>query len=186
MTGKRPILAFVLILLAAGLACSIPGRTAPTPTPILAATMDPKILEGQMATSIAKFNETGQLDIAFTEQQVTSYVAQEIAKQPDTPITEPQISLQNGQIILTGKFKVGILTTEASMVFEPYVLDGKLQVTFVSAKFGSVPIPDVLLKQITQAANDNLSQYITVDGQSVEIQSVRIDAGRLELTGKAR
>lgn len=188
MSGIKPIMAFVLLLLIAGLACSLPGRgtSTPTPVPTLIVTVDPKVFEDQLATSAANFRETGQLSISFTEQQIISYVAQELAQQPDTPITELQISLQNGQMILTGKVKAGFLSTQVSIVFEPSVQNGELRITIVSANFGSLPLPASALEQISETVNQNLARYIALDGRSIEVESVKIADGMLTLTGKAR
>jgi uncharacterized protein YpmS len=89
-------------------------------------------------------------------------------------------------MVLTGKVKMGILTAQARMVFAPAVENGNLSVTVVSAKFGSVPVPDSALDQITKSVNQNLTQYISVEGRSVQIDEVVIANGTMTITGKAR
>jgi uncharacterized protein YpmS len=188
MSGKKPIIALVLLLLIAGLACSLPARGGGTSTPVptLVPTIDPQVLADQLATVSAGFQETGQINTSLTEQQITSIVAQALAQQPDLPVTEPQVSLQNGQMILTGKVKVGLVTTEAKIVFEPSVQNGEFQVTILSANFGSLPLPESALQQISDTMNQNLNQFISVEGRAIEIESVTIADGLLTLTGKAR
>jgi uncharacterized protein YpmS len=187
MSGIKPIIAFALLLLIAGLACSLPGRgTTPTPVSTLIPTLDPQVLEDQLATASAGFRETGQISVSFSEQQITSLVAQALTQQPDLPVTEPQVSLQNGKIVVTGNVKVGFITSPVEIVFEPSVQNEELHVTILSANFGSLPLPDNALQQISDTMNQNLSQFISVEGRSIQVETVTIADGNLTLTGQAR
>jgi uncharacterized protein YpmS len=178
-------LAFVLVL--AGLACSLPSRSVePTNTPVPTATVDPKALEDQLATASARFNSTGDLSITVTQEQLTAVVAQKLSEQTDIKITDPLVQLQENQVILSGKVTVGLLTPLAKIVFEPYVENGIPKVKAVSANFGSIPVPDQLLNQITDSINQNLSQYVEANGKSIEIESIQISDGQMTLTGKER
>ncbi len=186
MSGIKPIIALAFLMLFAGLACSLPARGTPPPIPTLIPTLDPQVLEDQLATAAAGFRDTGQIDVSFSEEQITSIVAQALTQQPDLPVTEPQVSLQNGQMVVTGKVKVGFITTPVEIVFEPSVQNGDLQVNVLSANFGSLPIPENALDQISTTMNQNLSQYIAVEGRAIEVESVAIADGTLTLTGNAR
>jgi uncharacterized protein YpmS len=187
MTGKKPSIVFAVLLILAGLACSLPGRSASTPTPVptLIPTVDPQALEDQLATAAAQFNNTGQVTITFTEQQITTYVAQALAKQPDIPVSEPQVSLQNGQITVVAKVMVGKISGNGTLVFEPTVQDGKMNITVLSAKFGAIPFPNSALENITQTINKNITDIISVEGRSVQIESITIENGTMTVTGKA-
>jgi uncharacterized protein YpmS len=187
MSGKKPIIVFTILLILAGLACSLPGRAASTPTPVptLIPTVDPQALADQLATASAEFDKTGLVNLTFSEQQITTFVAQALAKQPDIPFSEPQVSLQNGQITLNAKVVVGKISGKGTLVFEPLVEDGKMNISVLSAKFGAIPFPSSALEQITRTINQNISDYITVEGRSVQIESITIENGTMTVTGKA-
>jgi len=185
MQGIKPILIFALILLMAGLACSLPARGDPTPEPTLIPTLDPQVLEDQLATAAAGFRESGQVSVSFSEQQMTSLVAQALAQQPDLPVVEPQVSLQNGQMTVNGKVALGRIATPVVIVFEPSVMESRLHVTVVSANFGSLELPDSTLEQISASMNENLTDFISIAGRAIQIESVTIAGGLLTVTGKA-
>jgi hypothetical protein len=186
MSGIKPIITLLVVLLIAGLACSLPGRGTPTVTPTLIPTLDAQVLEGQLATAVAGFNGTGPINLSLNEQQITSLVAQALAQQPDIPVTEPQVTLQNGQMILTGNVEIGSISTEVKVVFEPTVQNGQFRVNILSANFGSLPLPDSALQQISDTMNENLTRFISANGRSIEVESVAIADGLLTLTGTAR
>lgn len=187
MLGVKPIITLLVLLLLSGLACSLPGRGTPTAVPTLIPTMDPQVLEGQLATAAAGLNETGKINISFTEQQITTLVAQALAQHTDSlPFTEPQVSLQNGQMVISGKVEIGSIATDAKIVFEPAVQNGQFRVNILSANVGSLPLPDSALQQISDTMNENLTQFISVEGRDIEIETVAIADGLLTLTGKAR
>ena len=185
MQGIKPILLLALILLLAGLACSLPARGDSTPEPTLIPTLDPQVLKDQLATAAAGFRDSGQISVSFTEQQMTSLVAQALTQQPDLPVTEPQVSLQNGQMTVNGKVALGRITTPVVIVFEPSVLDGRLHVTVKSANFGSLELPANTLEQISASMNENLTEFISVEGRAIQIENVTIADGLLTVTGKA-
>jgi uncharacterized protein YpmS len=188
MLKSKSLWSVVLILFMSGLACSLPSRLAnritelPTSTP----TVNPLGLEEQLATAAADFQETGQISITITEQQLTSFIDEKLAQQTDIPLSEPQVSLQNGKIILEGKVTIGFVSAQTRLVFAPTVVDGKIEVEIVSADFGSIPIPESTLEQITQIVNQNIVEYISADGSDIQIDTIVIADGTITITGKAR
>jgi hypothetical protein len=62
----------------------------------------------------------------------------------------------------------------------------EVPVNILSANFGSLPLPESALQQISTTMNDNLTQFISVEGRSIEVETVEIADGLLTLTGKAR
>jgi uncharacterized protein YpmS len=187
MQQYRSVIILSTLLILASLACSLPARQAePTPTLVPAATVDPTILEDQLATAQAEFAQSGKISLTITEQQLTSYVAQRLSEQPDTPFTNPQITLSDGQMALSGQVKIGFITGQARIIFAPEVQDGRLQVTIISANIGSIPFPDSALNQITDSVNQNLNDFITVEGRSVRIETFEIANGVITISGSAQ
>lgn len=191
---QKRLLALLTILVAASLACSLPSKLAKsTPTPVPTATRAPEAstadaqeFQSQIATASAQFSETGTLSLTFSEQQITAFLTDILAQQKDVPISDPQITLDNGQMSITGKAMVGGLSGQATIVVEPYVDAGLLKAKVVSAKFGQMPIPQGLLTQLKDTINSNLNEFITVQGRQVEVDTIQISGGKMTVTGKAR
>lgn len=186
MSRSKPILSLACILLLSALACSMPTRQTLQPTSTPAPTVDPQEMESLLATAEGQLLETGSFSITFTEEQITAYVAAKLAQEPDAPFTDPRFTLSNGQMILSGSVKVGFLTGQAQIVFEPALVDGRLQVSILSANFGSIPFPESALQQITDNVNQNMSDFISVNGRSVRIQTLEIGQGTMTLSGTTR
>ena len=87
---------------------------------------------------------------------------------------------------ITGIVTAGILTAESRMVFAPTVQENTLHLDIVSATFGQVELPEGMLTQIADMINQNMGQYISAGGNSVQIEQVEIANGTMTITGKAR
>jgi len=181
---------FSLLLLAA-LACSVPSSVAapteiPTPTRVPPSTQDAVQLEQEVATASANLAASGELKVTLTEQQLTGFVLDGLAKQPDIPLTEPQILLQNDEIQLSGITMLGKLTVPALLILKPYAENGLLKVSVISAKYGKIPIPEKSLAQITSMINNNLNEYFVFNGKQISIETIQVSNGSMTITGKSR
>jgi len=180
---KKITILFVILILAS-LACSLPTRTAPTDEPTVPVSTEAAgEAESVLATAAAELRTSGKISVTLTETQLTSYIAQRIAAQPDSPIKDPQVILQNGEIEITGKASVGILSANASIILEPFANNGNLGVTIREARFGSVPVPDSTIESLSQTLNQNLNDLITIQGEKFYLETIEIGDGTLTLSG---
>jgi len=184
----RRILALLTILVLASLACSLgpKANVVPTPTRVPPSSQDVAQLQQEVATASANLATSGKLNVAFTEQQLTALIMDGLAKQPDVPLTEPQITLRDGQMTLSGKTIFAGLTVPAELILKPYAESGNLKVTIVTAKFGGIPVPEKTLTQLTDTINSNLKDSISVEGKQIDIQTIVVSEGKLIITGTAR
>ena len=73
-------------------------------------------MQNGVQTAVANAAQTGTLDLTFTEEQITSYVAIKLAEQADAPFTDPQIFLRDGKLQIFGKAHAGKLTANARII----------------------------------------------------------------------
>ena len=183
----RRIFILLIVLVFSALACAQPMQpTEPPPTRVPPSTQDAEALKVEVATASAKFAQTGQLSITFTEQQLTAFLIEGLSTQTDFTLTEPQVILQDGQIKLSGKILLGESSIDITMVLVPTVQDGKVTLSVASANFGILPIPEKLLTQITDTINQKLMESITFRGRKLVIEKVEIANGALTILGKSR
>lgn len=183
----RHLFALLLMLVLSALACALPLQATETPpTRVPPSTQDVEELKEEVATASARFAESGELSITVTEQQLTAFLLEGLASQPDITMTEPQVILQNGQIQLSGKMMFGKVNVPVQIVLAASVQNGALVVGVVSANFGIIPIPEKLLTQITDMINKNLTQSITMEGRQLDVEQVEIADGTMKITGKGR
>jgi uncharacterized protein YpmS len=181
----KKLLVLMVVLILASLACQLPGRAASIAQPTIVVSKEAAgEVENQLATAAADLNDTGLVTVVFTESQLTSYITEKIADQPDNPIQNPQVLLRDGTIEVTGKAKVGILSTVARLVLEPFANQGNLGVDIREAKLGSLPFPDSTLESISQTLNQNLNDLITVRGDKFYLETISVNDGTLTLSGR--
>lgn len=180
----KPFIFLSVLLLSVGLACSLPIRaTQPPSNPMVASGEAAAELEANVATAAAQLEQTGSASLTITETQLTSYLAEKLASQPDSPIQNAQIRIENGSIQLTGQMSVSSLSTDLSLTLQPYVDQGNLQVTIQEGQIGSIPLPDATLKTLNQTINQEMLGLVTFHGQPFKLESISMDNGSLTLKG---
>jgi uncharacterized protein YpmS len=177
----RPALLVLALLLTAALACNTPGLFSPTPIAVSTEAA------GQLVETLTSITPGpgGEVSVTITQEQLTSYVATELAKTPDVPITQPQIALDNGKITLTGTLDLEGLQADTKIVMVPTVgADGKPDVKIESATFGPLPVPQDILTQASSVVGDALAEEINNEaGVKVNLTSLTIDNGSMTAEG---
>lgn len=171
----------IVTLTAAGLACALPGGPKPPASPIAVSTAAATEMQETVQTAVADAAKSGQLDLTLTEEQVTSYVALQLAEQADTPITNPQVFLRDDKIQMFGTVKAGQVTANAQIIIAVAVdAQGQLALTIEKADFGPIPVPQSLLDRISTALDQALTEQT---GGNTVLSSVTIVDGQITLTG---
>ncbi|WP_298009647.1 LmeA family phospholipid-binding protein, partial [Anaerolinea sp.] len=97
-----------------------------------------------------------------------------------------QVDFQDNQIRLTGTTSTGIMDAQVEVVFEPSVAEGTLQMQIVSAKVGSLPLPERTVNALSQTVNDRIGQLTTFQGKPLKIEEVRVEDELLSITGSLK
>lgn len=171
----------ILVLVGAGLACALPGGAQPPASPIPVSTEAAGQLREVVKTAAANAVETGTLDLTLTEEQITSFVALQLAEQPDAPIQDLQVFLRDDKIQIFGTVSAGGVTAQAQIILSAVVgTDGTLALSVDKADFGPVPVPASLLEQISTTMDEALTQQA---GSNFVLTSVTIAEGQIHLQG---
>ena len=176
-----PILTLIVILMSASIACSLSSslssEATPTPTthPIPISTQAAQGFEQSLSMPTIDA-QAGTETIQFTEEQITSYVALQLQKDPNSIIRDPQVFLENNQVVLQGQIVTDLMTSSGTLTATVAVdQNGTPKVNIVSAQFGSFPIPTALLdavsQMVDQAINDNINQ---TSGSNLKIEAISI------------
>ena len=176
-----PILTLIVILMSASIACSLSSslssEATPTPTtrPIPISTQAAQVFEQSLSMPTIDA-QAGTETIQFTEEQITSYVALQLQKDPNPIIRDPQVFLENNQVVLQGQIVTDLMTSSGTLTATVAVdQNGTPKVNIVSAQFGSFPIPTALLdavsQMVDQAINDNINQ---TSGSNLKIEAISI------------
>jgi hypothetical protein len=177
----QPVLLFASLLLATGLACNAPGLFPPTPIPVSTEAA------GELIATLTSITPgpSGEVSVTLTQEQLTSYIATELAKSPEVPITSPQIALDDGEIVMTGTLNLEGIEADSEIVMRPTVgASGKPEVEIVSARFGPLPVPQEILSEASTVIGEALAEEINREaGVEVNLSSITIDDGVMTAEG---
>ncbi len=190
--SKKMVVIWVLLAAVSVLACSIGSGAQPTKAvPVV---MPPEITPNATAAARAKKNFSqamqeakGGREVQFriTPEEITSLVVDALALRAEVPVSNPQIWFADDNIyVLMDVQTFGGASVSALLVMRPVVTaDGQMQVEPVSAKMGSFSIPDAIVNNITETANETLREMpfnISVSAIEVRDNELIITATRTD------
>jgi hypothetical protein len=128
----------------------------------------------------------GSFTITVTEEEMTSLVAQMLAKQEDPPpIRDLQAHFRNDRIEVYATVTVNdSLPLPGLVAFSVSATDGELSVTLEEIAFGPLPIPDPVLETLTDAFNESLSTIILAEMDEALITDIQVGEGQMTISGR--
>lgn len=172
----------IITLLSATLACGGPLPVGgPTPT------YEPVPVSSEAAQSLEdKFNSlgvaSGEVTVSITESELTSYVEQQLAAQPESAFSNPQVYLRDGKIKMFVTVNTGNLKANALIILNATIEDNKMKLTVDSASLGPVPVPQNVLDSLTSTLNDRLLALASDMPAGVGLKSISIADGAMTVT----
>lgn len=186
-TTIHPATALVALVLAS-LACSIfvGGPDLPTPSGVEASeSLDS--LDTELERAATESLTTGTLEVQFTQEQLTAYVANLLANQSPPLLSDPQVVLGDQELTIYGHAKSGILEANASITTAFSVDEaGKPIVRISHAELGPIPMPDALKDGIAAAIDEALTGAIGPAAIGFRLESIDISGGIMKITGRVR
>jgi uncharacterized protein YdgA (DUF945 family) len=110
---------------------------------------------------------------------MTRVVLPELARR-GFDVRDPQVQLRDGKISLTAAYDAGLFTIHPRVVMTVGVQNGRPVVRTESADFGPIPVPQMLIDQITQSVNETLAAEIPPE---VTLTEVIVANGQLTVVG---
>jgi uncharacterized protein YpmS len=171
---------WLLPLIFAGIACNFPGSNSDTANQATLPSAQPEV------TSPSTENDPpGQILFRISEQELTELVIEKLNSQAEPLLTEPQVSLRDGQVVVTGKVQQAGLSLSARMVLIPYLDESGVPYLEVdSMTLGPIPVPQEFQDQLSQAMNSALIQYFEQTVGNARLDSITISDGEMIITGR--
>jgi uncharacterized protein YpmS len=114
-------------------------------------------------------------------------ISEELSSQENPSLQEPQVFLQDGQMVLTGKVQQSGLNADLEMVMEVGVTsDGKPDVSLISASVGMFSLPQNVLDDLSAQIKSAFESKIDQGIDKIFIDSIAIDGGEMIIEGHAR
>ncbi|HUH97441.1 MAG TPA: hypothetical protein VLZ89_08800 [Anaerolineales bacterium] len=183
----RIVLALTMLTLAT-LACSIfVGGPAYPATPVPVSTTAAQSLQNQVNQAAATGEASGTVTLNITQEQLTSYLAVYLQSQPNLPITDPQVLLQNGQMEVLGKVQQGLFSANLSMTMAVSVdQDGQPKITITQEDFGPLPAPQGLNEAASAFVAEALTGSLGPAATGFRLESISIADGVMTVSGRTK
>jgi hypothetical protein len=184
----KKILVASTTLAFATLACSVfvGGPDYPA-TPIPVSTTAAQSLKTQVTQAVATAATSGTITLKITEEQLTSYLTIYLQSQPNFPIINPQVQLQNGQMKILGKVQQGMFTANISMTMTVGVdQNGQPKITITQEDFGPIPAPQGLNNAASAFVAEALTGSLGPAAIGFRLEGISIADGVMTVTGRIK
>ena len=182
--------AVLLALFLNSLACNFPGRSAAESTELPTIPVTTQAVESLQSTiDSAKeaFQNNQPIEVQVTETQLTSMAAIELQSDPETPLSEPQIYLRDGQVSIYASLTQKQIAVPLEIILHLSADEqGILDYEITKSQIGPLPMPENLLSQLTSRLDEIIARQTTVEDSSLFIESISISDGILTLRGHKR
>jgi hypothetical protein len=130
---------------------------------------------------------TGEVVIILDEAQLTGFISEYLAKQPDPIFSDPQVILRDGRLRIQGTLQQGVLKAGLLVTIVPEV-DPAGNITFriESAELGPAPAPEAVKESISGILTEVLSGPLGSLATGVRVTSLVVDEGQIAIVGELR
>ena len=184
----RRALIGILAILPAVLACSISlgGPAYPEP-PVAVSTQEAAGLQTAFDSALSSAAQTGTITVEVTESQLTSYLAAQLAAEPNPPITNPQVTLRDGALRIFGTVQNGIFVSSVGLTAQCSVdQSGLPQINITQAVYGPFPAPSEITDALGALLREMLTGSFGPAAIGFRLESITIADGRMTLTGRIK
>jgi uncharacterized protein YpmS len=175
-----------MLLIAAALACNMPGpeQTTPTPPEIIPVTTEAAVqLEENLESAIQSFQASEPVKVEITEAQFTSFLTFQLAHIQEPKISAIQVQLDNGQVQVTGQVDQNGLSLPLEITFTISAnQQGQIAYQIIDAKIGPLPLPQNITDQLTQL-DTSLWTQIDPNLEDFFIDNITIANGTMTISG---
>jgi hypothetical protein len=181
----KSILIALTALAFASFACSIfvGGPDYPS-TPVPVSTEAVQSLQDQVKQAVADGAASGIVTLNITEEQITSYLANQLQSQPNPAVTDPQVLLRDGQMTVFGKIQQGMFVANASISMTVSVDEnGQPTIAITHQDFGPIPAPQGLNEAISALVQQAFTGSLGPVATGFRLKNILIADGVMTVTG---
>jgi hypothetical protein len=179
---------FLVLLALASLACTLFVGGPDYPADPVAVSPDAaQSLRDQVRQAVEAGALGGPVTFQFNESQLTSFLADRLARETNPLLTEPKVLLRNGQIQVYGKFHRSIFAANVAVIMSAGVdPEGHPKIDVVSADFGPFPTPQALNSLISSFIDEAYTGALGPAATGFRLENITIADGLMILTGRLK
>ena len=181
---RRSLLAIIMLSIVI-LACSIfVGGPAYPDTSIPVSTDAQKSLQADVEQAISEGAQTGTITLHITESQITSYLASKLDEQANPVVTDPQVLLRDGEMLVFGKAQSGIFTANISITTRVSLDEnGQPKIEITRTDFGPLPAPQRINDSISSLVREMFTGSLGPVATGFRLDSISIADGVMVVSG---
>ncbi|MBL8099050.1 MAG: hypothetical protein JNK81_07695 [Anaerolineales bacterium] len=180
---------FIVSLVLASMACAISAGGPDYPEQTVPVSQDEALnMQNIIEQAIISGAETGIITVQLTEAQLTSFMAERLAKQANPPFTDPQVLLRNGQMLMYGKITRGWFTANMLITMNVTVdpVTGGPKIEIASADFGPFPAPEGINQAMSAVIEEAFTGSFGPVAVGFRLETITIADGIMTLTGRIK
>lgn len=186
---KLSTILFITSLLLASLACSMSVGGPDYPEQGVPVSPDEALnMQNIIEQALLSGAETGVITVQLTESQLTSFMAERLARQTNPPFTDPQVLLRNGQMLMYGKMTQGWFTANIlitmNVTIDPNTGGPKIEIA--SADFGPFPAPEGINNAMSAIIEEAFTGSLGPVAVGFRLETITIADGVMTLTGRIK
>jgi len=183
-----PVALAVVAVMFVNIACNLIKGAEPTLLEEIPVTTEAvEILLEDLQKSSQEIKLTGQTTLVIEEQELTSLAAFELQKQDPQLLKDPQIYLRDGQIKIAAQVEQGNSRANLDIVMDVFAnAEGIPEYRLISAKFGSLPLPEAISQQFYQQIDSAFTGKIIPQLNDIFIDKITISDGVMTVQGHMR
>lgn len=180
----RQILLVITVLVLAALACNLPSRqntAAPTAVPF--SEEEAQAFEDNLQATLSSQAPGSEVTITIEEAQLSSYLANRLASDPDQVVRNPRVRLTNGRMEVDVEVNQGVTLIAKAVIVPSVDSSGQPRMQVESINLGSLPVPESLISQMQKMVDGMLVSYLDSTGNSFTITKIEITEGKMVVSG---
>lgn len=186
-THHYKLLFALIVILFLMISCQLPGGGATRAE--LPEIHDPTQSAAEVVSSVATqlAGNSKEFQVTLTESQINTLLSQELGKQKEPVLTNPQVDLKQDQMILLGQIEQNIIKINVRIVLEPAIDDkGVPNVAVVEADLGGIPVPQAMNTMISELFKNIILNAVSESGQNVKLETLSVSEDTLSISGKLK
>jgi len=177
----------VSILILSSLACNLPTGASSVETAIPVPPEDPAAVETQISGAISTAISGGRITLELTEGQLAAAANDELLASGEDRIQNLQIRLDDGLMAISGEVNQNGMTLPLTVSVKIDVdSQGKPHTQIISGKLGPFSLPENILAQITTQFDQMLQNQLSATAQTLFVESIGIDNGKITIIAEIR
>lgn len=184
---NTPQMLAVVMVLTATLACTVflGGPAYPVVPPA-----DPQQapdFAGRIASAAASAALTGEFTLDITQAELTSYLRSQLGSQSNPVLSDPEVELLDGLMIIHGRAQMGILQANVKITTELTVDEnGTPQIKITQADFGPLPAPRAVREAVGSLLRETLTGPFGPAAIGFRLESIAVTDGIMTVRGRLK